>query len=91
MMSGWRHLDFSRTLYELPELTKKNSLKLSSRSSSISPQILPDYKQTVSDRYQASIQCWAIIGTCRFAGGPIMPVFIDIKLEFGNLDPLSTS
>ena len=33
MMPGWHHSDFSRTMYALPESTKKKSLKSSSRSS----------------------------------------------------------
>ena len=32
MMPEWHHSDFSRTIYVLPESTKKKSLKLSSRS-----------------------------------------------------------
>ena len=33
MMPEWHHSDFSRTMYALPESTKKKSLKSSSRSS----------------------------------------------------------
>ena len=42
MMPEWHHSDFSRTIYALPESTKKKSLKSSSRSS-----LSPSYTVTI--------------------------------------------